>query len=266
MFRRFRSLRKKLICSVLLTLSIPIIIVVVIAQVRSQSAIRAQAKKLNENLLEMGIHQMDATWEGLDNVYRSIYLNEAFREYLLHYGQQTGPNAAASESDLLKRVFLSSLSSRADLYSIIFVDNSGRLTYATREESGSVPEYADAALPDAYLTCLEPDQMNRLDRVLLPTCVHMPLHKVRNGAGEYVYAVARQIVNTEQHFEQIGTMFITVNLTGMKQLASLILSDQQANVYICDRAGRVYFDSSGQLTARTLPEEMMVFKDGLSEH
>ena len=63
MFRRFRSLRKKLICSVLLTLSIPIIIVVVIAQVRSQSAIRAQAKKLNENLLEMGIHQMDATWE-----------------------------------------------------------------------------------------------------------------------------------------------------------------------------------------------------------
>ena len=103
MFRRFRSLRKKLICSVLLTLSIPIIIVVVIAQVRSQSAIRAQAKKLNENLLEMGIHQMDATWEGLDNVYRSIYLNEAFREYLLHYGQQTGPNAAASESDLLKR-------------------------------------------------------------------------------------------------------------------------------------------------------------------
>ena len=96
-------------------------------------------KKLNENLLEMGIHQMDATWEGLDNVYRSIYLNEAFREYLLHYGQQTGPNAAASESDLLKRVFLSSLSSRADLYSIIFVDNSGRLTYATREESGSVP-------------------------------------------------------------------------------------------------------------------------------
>ena len=46
MFRRFRSLRKKLICSVLLTLSIPIIIVVVIAQVRSQSAIRAQAKKL----------------------------------------------------------------------------------------------------------------------------------------------------------------------------------------------------------------------------
>ena len=83
MFRRFRSLRKKLICSVLLTLSIPIIIVVVIAQVRSQSAIRAQAKKLNENLLEMGIHQMDATWEGLDNVYRSIYLNEAFREYLL---------------------------------------------------------------------------------------------------------------------------------------------------------------------------------------
>lgn len=93
MFRRFRSLRKKLICSVLLTLSIPIIIVVVIAQVRSQSAIRAQAKKLNENLLEMGIHQMDATWEGLDNVYRSIYLNEAFREYLLHYGQQTGPNA-----------------------------------------------------------------------------------------------------------------------------------------------------------------------------
>ena len=162
MFRRFRSLRKKLICSVLLTLSIPIIIVVVIAQVRSQSAIRAQAKNLNENLLEMGIHQMDATWEGLDNVYRSIYLNEAFREYLLHYGQQTGPNAAASESDLLKRVFLSSLSSRADLYSIIFVDNSGRLTYATREESGSVPEYADAALPDAYLTCLEPDQMNRL--------------------------------------------------------------------------------------------------------
>lgn len=266
MFRRFRSLRKKLICSVLLTLSIPIIIVVVIAQVRSQSAIRAQAKKLNENLLEMGIHQMDATWEGLDDVHRSIYLNEAFREYLLHYGQQTGPNAAASESDLLKRVFLSSLSSRADLYSIIFVDNSGRLTYATREESGSVPEYADAALPDAYLTCLEPDQMNRLDRVLLPTCVHMPLHKVRNGAGEYVYAVARQIVNTEQHFEQIGTMFITVNLTGMKQLASLILSDQQAYVYICDRAGRVYFDSSGQLTARTLPEEMMVFKDGLSEH
>ena len=94
---------------------------VVIAQVRSQSAIRAQAKKLNENLLEMGIHQMDATWEGLDDVYRSIYLNEAFREYLLHYGQQTGPNAAASESDLLKRVFLSSLSSTV-LFSLITAD------------------------------------------------------------------------------------------------------------------------------------------------
>ncbi len=266
MFRRFRSLRKKLICSVLLTLSIPIIIVVVIAQVRSQSAIRAQAKKLNENLLEMGIHQMDATWEGLDDVYRSIYLNEAFREYLLHYGQQTGPNAAASESDLLKRVFLSSLSSRADLYSIIFVDNSGRLTYATRKNP--VPFRVCGRCASGCVSYLSGTRSDEpaFDRVLLPTCVHMPLHKVRNGAGEYVYAVARQIVNTEQHFEQIGTMFITVNLTGMKQLASLILSDQQAYVYICDRAGRVYFDSSGQLTARTLPEEMMVFKDGLSEH
>ena len=82
MFRHIRTLRKKLMLTVLLLLFIPMVIVIFIAQTRSQSVIRKQSLTLGTNLVKSGAERLNTSCESLDDIYKSIYLNENFREYL----------------------------------------------------------------------------------------------------------------------------------------------------------------------------------------
>lgn len=256
MFRKISSLRRKLLVTVLLLLSIPMIIVVIIAQARSRSVISEQSLALSTNLVSTGAERLDTSCARLNDIYRSIYLNDGFREYLRDFGSVKSSAEKLTENERLKSIFLSSLSSRSDIFSIIYVDSSGQLTYATRTEAGSYSDYGVCGLPASYRECIEADELWREKAVLLPTSVHMPLRNEVSSSPTYVYAIGRQIVNTESQFERIGTMFITIDLSDLEQMRRLIQPDSSTLIFICDDNGRVIYDSSGEYIAETLPGEV----------
>lgn len=256
MFRRISSLRRKLLITVLLLLSIPMIIVVIIAQTRSQAVIREQSLALSTNLVSTGAERLDTSCARLNDIYRSIYLNDSFREYLRDFGSAKSSPEKISENERLKSIFLSSLSSRSDIFSIIYVDINGQLTYATRTEAGSYSDYSVCGLSESYCECIETDELWREKAVLLPTNVHMPLRNEVSSSHSYVYAIARQIVNTENQFERIGTMFITIDLSDLEQMRRLIQPDISTLIFICDDNGSVIYDSTGENIAGILPDEV----------
>lgn len=266
MFRHIHSLRKKLMLTVSLLLAVPMAIVILIAQTRSQSVIREQSLSLHTNLVKTGAERLDTSCMRLDDIYRSIYLNENFRAYLKTCGQDATAAERRSDTELLKKIFLSSLSSRSDLFSIIFIDDYGQLIYATRNEAGSYADYRSCELPVEYLDCIEAEEDRRGKATLLSTAPHMPLRNLMQSTPSYVYAASRQIVNTESHFEPVGIMFITIDLSDLEQLSALILPDSTSILFVCDEEGRVIYDSSGTMLMQTLPAEVMAFSDGQAQH
>ena len=141
MFKNLRSLREKLMITVLLLLAVPMGIVVLIAQVRSQAVIRSQALTLSTKLVTAGAERLETSCERIDDIYRSIYLNEGFRAFLRGAGREKSTAERHGETEQLQSVFLSALSSRSDIFSVIYVTPDGRLVYAARSEtSGSFPE------------------------------------------------------------------------------------------------------------------------------
>lgn len=155
--------------TVLLLLAVPMAIVILIAQTRSQSVIREQSLSLHTNLVKTGAERLDTSCMRLDDIYCSIYLNENFRAYLKNCGLNATAAERRSDTELLKKIFLSSLSSRSDLFSIIFIDYYGQLIYATRNEAGSYADYRSCDLPAEYLTCIEAEDIQRGKAMLLPT-------------------------------------------------------------------------------------------------
>ena len=119
MFKNLRSLREKLMITVLLLLAVPMGIVVLIAQVRSQAVIRSQALTLSTKLVTAGAERLETSCERMDDIYRSIYLNEGFRAFLRGAGREKSTAERHGETEQLQSVFLSALSSRSDIFSVI---------------------------------------------------------------------------------------------------------------------------------------------------
>ena len=107
MFKNLRSLREKLMITVLLLLAVPMGIVVLIAQVRSQAVIRSQALTLSTKLVTAGAARLETSCERIDDIYRSIYLNEGFRAFLRGAGREKSTAERHRETDQLQSVFLS---------------------------------------------------------------------------------------------------------------------------------------------------------------
>ncbi len=256
MFKKISSLRRKLLLTVLLLLSIPMIIVVIIAQTRSQAVISEQARNLSTNLVNTGAERLDTSCKRLNDIYRSIYLNDSFRDYLKEFNNKKTSAEKLIENEKLKSIFLSSLSSRADIFSIIYVDISGQITYATRTEAGFYSDYKARNLPDNYKTCIETDELWREKAILLPTDGHIPLRNEVSSSPTFVYAIARQIVNTECQFERVGTMFITIDLSDFEQMRKLIQPDISTLIFICDKNGKTIYDSSKEYITKNLPAEI----------
>ena len=85
--------------TVLLLLAAAMAIVILIAQTRSQSVIREQSLSLHTKLVKTGAERLDTSCMRLDDIYRSIYLNENFRSYLKNRGQDaTAAESAAIQS------------------------------------------------------------------------------------------------------------------------------------------------------------------------
>lgn len=251
--KHIKKLRYKLMLVILSLMILTLLCVIAVTQSKSLAVIREQSLQLNQRLVAAGVEKLDSSYSQLNGIYQSVYLNDDFRELLRTQNRATNLN---SDAKLTKNVFLSVLSSRADLYSMIFVDTRDRLFYATRDEAGFYPDYRSCALPEEYLL-----QLADLDRWhsglrLLPTRVHMPLRS-SDAAAPMVYTAARKIVNTEQGFAPVGVLFITIDLSDMQRLTDLIRPDDSSVTYIANAQGRVIFDSTGARTGGSLPEALL---------
>lgn len=248
---KVKKLRYKLIAVVTTVMTLSLVAVTAITHTQSLAVIREQSLTLNSLLVQAGVEKLDTSCSQLNNLFQSIYLNKNFEEFLRKYNRGA-ERSSFNDAALMKSVFLSTLSSRADLYSIIFVDVDGRLFYATRDEAGYFEDYRQCSLPNSYLEQIEGPGDWEHGLRMLPTDVHVPFRNNRVRAP-YVYTAVRRMVNTEQCFIPAGIMFITVDLSDMKRLTDLIRPDETAITYISSADGRVIFDSSGERTGGILP-------------
>ena len=249
--RRQAKLRYRLTAVVLLLLAATLAVVTAITHGQSLSVIRRQAFALNSKLVDAGVERLETEYSQLNSLFQSIYLNEDFKELLRH--RSSGSTYA--DAALTKSAFLSVLSSRKDLYSIIYVDEKGRLFYTTRDEAGHYDSYLSCSLPEEYVTLLENSEDWESGLRLVSTCGHMLLRHSRSD-GVQVYAAARRIVNTEQQFAPAGVMFITMDLSELSGIADMVRAYDSAVTYISACDGKVIFDSSGELTGTMLPEAL----------
>lgn len=253
--RKMKKLRYRLTVIVMLLMASTLLAVLTITHNKSLSVIRKQSVTLNTSLVEAGVEKIDSSYAQLNNLYQSIYLNENFERFLMaQCGQITSPSF--QDAATLNPAFLSALSSRSDLYSIIFVDTKGRVFYATRNETGFYNHYSECNLSTDYL-----EQIHKMDDLnlkikMLPTDFHIPLRN-RWSQIPYVYTASRKIVNIQNQFETVGVMFITLNLSDMESLTNLVRPDEASTTYISDSSGRIIFDSSGGCIKGILPIELV---------
>lgn len=254
-----RKIRYKLVLAVLLILLLSLGLVTVISHQKSLSVIREQSSVLNASLAQMGAEQLSAAASQINTLYQSIYLDSEFRDYLKNLTINGPQNLTSGYTDQLKSVFLSRLSSRTDLYSIIYIDQLGRLTYCTRDEAGHFTSYQSCGLPESYTALYESLDTWQSGLKMLPTTNHMALRSKPGSKAPLVYAAARKIVNIESHYESIGVMFVTMDLSTCAHMANTISADPSTLVYVTDQSGTVIYDSSETRTGQPIPEALAVY-------
>lgn len=254
-----RKIRYKLVLAVLLILLFSLGLVTVITHQKSLSVIREQSSVLNASLAQMGAEQLSAAASQINTIYQSIYLDSEFRDYLKNLALKGPQKLPSGYTDQLKSVFLSRLSSRTDLYSIIYIDPLGRLTYCTRDEAGHYASYQNCGLPNDYAALYETIGTWQRGLKMLPTAKHMTLRSKAGDKAPLVYAAARKIVNTESHYEPVGVMFITMDLSTCARMAQTISADPSTLVYVTDQSGTVIYDSSGIQTGKPVPEALAAY-------
>lgn len=256
MRKKFSKLRYRLLLAILAFVFVPLALLTAFAQTRVYSLTEKQAISLNDNLAEAGMERLELTYKQINSVYRSIYLNDSFKNYLkLRQYTLSKPEAAALEQQMAS-AFLSSLSSRQDLFSMIYIDNNGTLFYSSQDEAGVYSDYRSCGLPEDYISLFEHADAWKESLRMLPTDTHMPLRHT-GESSPLVYAAARRILNTENRFSPTGVMFITVRLSEVEQIAELMKTDAASLVYLTAENGRVVYSSDGTLTGGTLPEELL---------
>ncbi|MBU9725597.1 sensor histidine kinase [Lachnospiraceae bacterium ASD4241] len=250
---QFKKIRYKMLFAVLILMILSLSFVAVIAQYQAQKKIREQSLRTTVSLMQVGVENMETSYDQLSNLFLSIYLNENF-QYFLQQRSNASFSGSRSYFEVLKSVFLSCISSRSDVYSIIYVDKKGYLTYTTRDEAGHYQFYEDVLLPEEYMELIKNRSDWNQNQILIPTHKHMPLRN--NAHPSDVYAIARNIINTQYHFEEEGTMFITVDLSRIKHLAEMMKPDPSARTVICDANNCVIYDTAQQLTGIHLPDDL----------
>ena len=258
--KNIKKLRYKLITAVLALLSIVLITVAAITHYQSVAVIRAQSFALNNQLVKAGVEKLETSCGQLNSLFQSIYLNVNFKELLRRQSAQTDSVGSITDAALAKSAFLSALSSRQDLYSIIFVDQKGRLFYATRDDAGFYEDYDTCGIPQNYFEEINAVGSWTHGMHMLPATKHPQFGRALRETP-YVYTAARKIVNTEQQFTTAGIMFITVDLSDMERLTDLIRPDSSSITYITNRDGEIVFDSTHERNDGTLPASVVAQLD-----
>lgn len=265
MLFKMKKLKSKMLFFVLIMMIIPLSIVAIIAQSQSQRVIRAQSLITHTRLLDIGMEKLESSYKQLNDIFLSIYLNDNFQSCLLNQAFDHSYTNTPAYSELMKNVFLSAISSRSDLYSIIYIDNGNHLIYTTRDEAGDFSNYEKCILSPHYIELLNHENWTE-NAVVIPTEAHMPLKNTYNSP-KMVYTIARRIINTKNQFEIVGTMFLTVDLSELQHLSQIIQTDISSRTIISDSMDNIIYDSLETLTGQRLPEEIIcnTEKQGIAE-
>lgn len=256
MLKKIKKLRYKLIIAVLVLMSLVLMVVAGVTHHQSVAAIRVQSYELNRHLVEAGVEKLETSCVQLNSLFQSVYLNDDFKSLLRRQGGVTDNAGSFADAFLAKSVFLSVLSSRQDLYSIIYIDLRGRLFYATRDKAGFYENYMDCCLPESYLNEIRDIHTWKNGMRMMPTERHPQFGNVTREEP-YVYAAARKIVNTENQFATAGVMFITADLSDMERLTDLICPNNESVTYISNSEGHVIFDSTFKRIGGNLSNSVM---------
>lgn len=247
-----RKIRYKVLLMMILLVSLSLALQGQVTHQKALQVVQGQTQSLVSQTLLLGARQIAGSIRDTDRIFQSAYLSANFRDYLKALVREPENLSAPHRVSALQSVFLPLTGSRANVYSIIYVDPYGHVTYCTRDEAGHAE--GTASLPESYRGVMEEAGWESGIR-LLPTQRHMALKNHRGGGLPYVYTIARRIVNTEAQYRPAGWMFVTVALDELYTLSAGMSSAPQTRIFLLDFAGNVIFDSAGNLQSQVFPWE-----------
>jgi len=248
----WRHIRYKLVVVFLLLIVSILAAVIFTTYLKSTRIIRVQSVSLNDRLVEMGRNNLDESIEDVDKLFRSFYVNNDFKQYII--SRRTDDQYSfLSTCTNVENIMHTFINSRKDIYSILYVDTNGFAIYATRNEVGHKRYFDTADMPDWFQEALSSLDEDKGKRLILPTHEHIPLDFNATSLTQ-VYTISRAILDIDHGFEPIGALFIQMNLSALTEITEDIQPYDNSFSYIFDNEGQIVYDSTGRKTAGVLDE------------
>lgn len=235
----FYKIRYKLLLSIFLLLVITLLAVGLVIHDKAQQIITNQSVIANDKLIDNGIENIELFLKELNDVYKTLYLNDSFRNILKRKANDAYYNQTQDYYSQIKSVLLSMVSTNSEVFSVIYVDSEGQLIYSTRDEAGIYKRYDELDLPPDYVKLIS-DSTFRHQLSIIPPTEHI---KLKNKPSNKVFTIARRVVNTEAQFKPLGIMFITLEADSLDKITNLLSPYQQAEAYIIRSDGYVFYDT-----------------------
>lgn len=218
--------------------------VIAITYGSSADVIKEQSVQLNNKLVELGDSNLNSALLEVDKVFQSLYINAEFKKYLADWNAEDAYDSLNAYTSL-KNLLHSLVNFRRDIYSIIYVDDSGVLVYSTRKEAGYEAPFDRTRLPDWIQQAVARLNDNPKERLILPSHEHPRLSgNPTSSPNEYVVTIARRILNVESDFAPVGLMLINMDLSTPRALVNDIKPYPNAITYIAGGDGTIVMDSS----------------------
>lgn len=255
MLAGWKHIRYKLVVIFLLLIVSILAAVVFTTYLKSTRIIREQSVSLNDRLVEMGRSNLDESIEDVNKLFRSFYVNNDFKEYII--SRRTDDQYSfISTCTNVENIMHTFINTRKDIFSILYVDINGFAIYATRNEVGHDRYFDTAGMPDWFQEALDSLYEDKGQRLILPTRGHIPLDFSATDLEE-VYTISRAILDIDHGFEPIGALFIQMNLSALNEITGDIQPYGNSFSYIFDNNGQIVYDSSGQKTAGVLDADIL---------
>ncbi|HHW00254.1 MAG TPA: sensor histidine kinase [Clostridiaceae bacterium] len=252
----FHRIRYKLTI-VFLFLIVSILIIVIYTTYSSFiEIIKNESIILNNKLIELGKNNLESSIEEVDKIFRSLYINKDFQKYIATQDFSDEYSFIDTYTNV-KNVMHSLINSRRDIFSIIYVDKRNYLIFITRKEAGYIKDFLKEDMPEWFNQALEELNDKNNERLLIPTHTHIPLGFKVTDYNEKVFTISRNVINTESDYSVLGTLFINLDLSNLRKIASDIKPYKDSFTYILSPDGTIVYDSSEKHTAETLSEDVL---------
>lgn len=252
-------IRYKLTIMILL-LSLTVLTLAIFTTYRSSTdIIRQQSVELNNKLLQMGKENLETSVDEVDKIYRSLYISKEFNEFNAASGIEDNYDFINTYTSI-KNLLHSVINTRRDIFSIIYVNKRGFMIYTSKKEAGYERNFSLADMPQWFQTTMQELEKNRR-RIVLPTHPHIPINfKVTDGA-QSVYTIGRSIINVDNDYAILGSMYINLDLSAFREMASQIKPYHDALTYIVSADGTIVYDSTEKQIGQSVEKSVMAALD-----